>query len=464
MPGLPSEMRRRPQLGLFDTISLAVGIVVGVAIFKVPAGVFRNVADPWHGLAAWLAGGALSFIGALCFAELAAAYPRSGGQYVFLSRAFGPWMGFLFGWAQLVAIITGTIGAMAYVFADYAVRFFSISPNYSAVLAVAAIVGLTAMNLLGVVVGKTMQNILTVAKVIGLGGIVAAGLFGGGIAPAPTVSVPPNGPGIGLAMILILYAYGGWSDVAYVAAETRQRRRNIPLALLIGVGVVTLLYLAINVAYLAGLGFAGLQTSAAPAADVLSASFGPIGGKAMSLLVMISALGAINGMIFAGARVYAALGADHRLFALLNRWSPRFETPVWSLGTQGIVATALVTAVGTATARTGLDSALGMVGLDSLPWHQYGGGFETLVAGTAPVFWLFFLLTGLALFVLRWREPTRRRPFRVPLNPVVPVIFCGMCLYMLYAAVVYAGALALLGIVPLGLGVPLYLISRAVRR
>ena len=373
-------------------------------------------------------------------------------------------MGFLFGWAQLIAVITGTIGAMAYVFADYAVACFGISPGYSAVLAVVAIGGLTAMNLLGVVVGKTMQNILTVAKVVGLAGIVASGMLAGGRPPAPADGAGPTGPGIGLAMILILYAYGGWSDVAYVAAETRRRRRNIPLALLLGVGVVTLLYFAINVAYLAGLGFVGLRASEAPAADVLSASFGPIGGKAMSLLVMISALGAINGMIFAGARVNAALGADHPLFALLNRWSPRFDTPSWSLASQGVVASVLVAALGTSAGRGGLDKVLGAVRLAPVPWQQYGGGFETLVAGAAPVFWLFFLLTGVALFVLRRREPTCRRPFRIPLYPVVPLVFCGMCLYMLYAAVVYAGALALLGVVPLGLGVPLYLSGSATVR
>lgn len=465
MPATGTPPHRRARLGLFDSVSLAIGIVVGASIFKVSPAVFNNVTSPWQGLAAWLAGGGLSLVGALCFAELAAAYPRSGGQYVYLSRAFGALMGFLFGWAQLAAIITGTIGAMAYVFADYAVAFLDASTEYGAQLAAAAIAMLTALNLLGVVVGKITQNILTVAKILSLTGIIVAGFCFRGAVAEPEAGVTHSGnSSIGLALIFVLYAYGGWSDVAYVTAETRRRRRNVPLALLVSVGVVTLLYLAINGAYLAGLGLGGLRESKAPAADVLRAAVGPTGGHVMSLLVMVSSLGAINGMIFAGARVYSAMGSDHRLFAWLARWSPRWQTPAWSLLVQAAVALALVVIVGTHSGRNGVDYALSACGLSGLTWEEYGGGFETLVAATAPVFWLFFLLTGVALFVLRVREPDHRRPFRVPLYPLVPLIFCATSLYMLYAAVEYAGALALLGVLPLGLGVPLYGFSRYLRR
>ena len=150
---VPFPKPKRPaRLSLFDSVSLAAGIVVGVAIFKVSPGVFKNVATPWHGIAAWVAGGALSLIGALCFAELAAAHPRSGGQYAYLSHTYGRWMGFMFGWAQLVPVITGTIGAMAFVFADYAVECFGMAPSYGPLLAAASIVRLTALTLLALVV------------------------------------------------------------------------------------------------------------------------------------------------------------------------------------------------------------------------------------------------------------------------------------------------------------------------
>ena len=458
------KQRRHSQLGLFDSVSLAAGIIVGVSIYKVSPSVFSNVTAAWHGLAAWLAGGALSLIGALCVAELAAAYPRSGGQYIYLNRAYGPWMGFLFGWAQLFPVITGTIGAMAYVFADYAVECLDISPIHGPMLAAEAVTALTALNLLGVVVGKTAQNILTIAKVLGLGGIVAAGLLSSETPRSIAIHPPSTGAGgIGLAMIMILYAYGGWSDVAYVASESRRRRRNIPLALILGVAVVTLLYMAINIAYLAGLGLDGLRMSAAPAADVLIVVLGPFGGKVMSVLVMISALGAINGMIFAGARVYAAMGQDHPQFGLLARWSHRQRSPIWSLSIQGFVSVALIAIVGSDAGRSIVDKAHGWVGLAPPQWEKYGGGFEALVIGPAPIFWLFFLLTGAAVYILRWREPARRRPFRVPLYPITPLIFCGTSLYMLYAAVAYAGTLALLGVVPLALGMSLYLVSQKAR-
>ncbi len=446
------------RLGLWDAVSIIVGIVVGVSIFRIPQLVFANVEGPWMGLGAWALGGALSLIGALCYAELATTYPRIGGDYVYLSRAYGRWCGFLFGWAQLTVILTGSIGVMAYAFADYAVPLLELEPRWTAVLAAGAVTVLTLLNLCGVVFGKAAQNVLSAAKVLGLLGIVAAGFaWGGG---EWEVREPMGGAGFGLAMVFVLYAYGGWNDAAFVAAEVRDGARNIPWALLLGTGGITAIYLLANAAYLAGLGFEGVRGSSAPAADVLTAAVGPWGGKAISVLVMISALGAINGLIFTGARVYAALGADHRLFALLGRWNLRLNTPIWSLVAQGVITLLLIVAVGTQEGRDAVDAALGGAGLSGLPWDQYFGGFDTLVAGTAPVFWTFFLLTGLSLFQLRWIDRDLPRPFAVPFYPFTPFVFCLTCAYMLYSSLDYARSLALLGIVPLALGLPLYLISR----
>ncbi len=446
------------HLGLGDAVSIIVGIVVGVSIFRASPLVFQNVSGPWMGLGAWALGGVLSFIGALCYAELATTYPRIGGDYVYLSRAYGRWVGFLFGWAQLAVILTGSIGAMAYAFADYAVPLFDLAPRWTAWLAVGAVTVLTLLNLCGVLFGKTTQNVLTVAKVLGLLGMTVAGLVWG--SGSWEAREPISGPGFGLAMVFVLYAYGGWNDAAFVAAEVRDRERNLPLALLLGITGITLIYLLINVAYLRGLGFEGLRGSSAPAADVLQNGVGPWGAKAISVLVMVSALGAINGLIFTGARVYAALGADHRVFALLGRWNMRLDVPAWALVTQGVITLALIMAVGTDAGRSAVDAALGGAGLQGLPWDKYFGGFDTLVAGTAPVFWMFFLLTGLSLFVLRWKDPTRERKFKTPLYPVTPLVFCLMCAYMLYSSWDYARGLSLLGFVPLALGLPLYLLSR----
>jgi amino acid transporter len=445
------------RLGLWDAVSIIVGIVVGVSIFRASPLVFANVSGPWMGLGAWALGGALSLVGALCYAELATAYPRIGGDYVYLSRAFGRWVGFLFGWGQLAVLLTGSIGVMAYAFADYVVPLFELDASWSAWIAAAAVMGLTLINLCGIIFGKVAQNLLTAAKVVGLLAIVGAGLAWGG--DSPSVAEPVEGQNFGLAMVFVLYAFGGWNDSAFVAAEVRNRERNIPLALLLGLAGITLIYLLVNVAYLAALGFDGLRNSSAPAADVLARAAGPWGAKAISVLVMISALGAMNGLIFTGARVYAALGADHRVFALLGRWNLRLDVPVWSLLAQGVITLLLIVAVGTDVGQNTIDAALNAIGLQGLPWGKYFGGFNTLIAGTAPVFWAFFLLTGLSLFQLRWLDRDRPRPFLVPLYPITPFVFCLTCTYMLYSSLTYAGALSLLGVVPLLLGLPLYFLQ-----
>jgi amino acid transporter len=175
---------------------------------------------------------------------------------------------------------------------------------------------------------------------------------------------------------------------------------------------------------------------------------------------MISALGAIQGTVFTGARVTARSGVDHAVFAALGRWHPAREVPARALCAQGAVALLWIGAVGTRAGRDGLDATLEALGLPRMPWEHFGGGFDTLVAGTAPIFWLFFLATGASLMVLRRREPDAPRPFRVPGYPVTPLLFCASCLFMLEASLRYAGALSLVGLVPLALGGPLYWISR----
>lgn len=211
--------------------------------------------------------------------------------------------------------------------------------------------------------------------------------------------------------------------------------------------------------YLSVLGFEEARRTATPAADVLLRTIGPKGAKALSLLVMVSALGAINGMILTGSRIYATIGEDHRVFAWLGRWSGS-RSPVAAIIVQAVLALFLVIGVGTQRGQESIDRLLGWFGLSGLPWDSYFGGFETLVAGTGPVFWMFFLLTGLSVFILRIHNPHRIRPFTIPWFPLPPIIFLMMCIYMLYSSMTYAGWLALLGFVPLVTGFPLYLISR----
>jgi amino acid transporter len=570
----PEEAPAKKPLGLWDAVSIIVGIVVGAGIYQTSPTILWMTGSSWIALVAWAVGGVVSFFGALCYAELASAYPRAGGDIVYLNRAFGRWCGFLFGWVQLTVILTGSIGAMAFVFANYSIRLFqdqfgiTLGTYTAFAFAGGAILLLTLTNIIGVVVGKTVQNVLTVAKIIGLTAIIVAGFM----VPTPGAFAPPENidffpPMIGVALVLILYTYGGWNDAAFVAAEVQDGKKNITRSLVIGILVITLLYMLVNVAYISSLGFAGAMGSRQIAADVLNRGFGKGGVTLMCVLVMVSSLGAVNGLIFTGARVYATIGKDYAILGWMGSWS-RGENgaPVPALLSQGVLAMALVFLVGTDAGRNGInwlldqtalrtaerpvlldDGSEGMVeapaghvlspiAWDSTPakifqglaapadtekkkqfdeliegWKKKGAfpehaeplaaalvekgfisrekadellkslqagaattnlassGFETLVTCTAPIFWLFFLLTGLALFALRERDRDIERPFRVPLYPTLPLLFCLACAYVLYSSLAYAfntkqwgGGVFLLAFLPLAVGLPLYHLSELI--
>ena len=471
-------------LRLRDAVNLVVGIVVGTSIFRTTADVFQNTNSPAAAFAAWTLGGVLSLVGALCYAELATTYPRSGGDYVYLSLAFGKWAGFLFGWVQLTAVLSSSIGTMAFAMADYARQVVALPQGAEAPLAVLAVVGLSIVNSLGVSSGPRVQHVLTLAKVLGIACVLLAGAWLA-LAPQPTErsaavnlrvaahaprvatiaptpdprSVTPSPASFGLALVFVLYAYGGWNDAAFVAAEVADRRRNVPRALLGGLAAITLLYLSMNAAYLAGLGVERASRTATPAADLVAALAGPSGRRFVSALVMISALGAINGMLLTGSRLYAALGADHAALGWLGRTSAH-GVPRGALAAQASIVAAMILAVGTAAGRGAVDAALHAVGVAAVPWQRYLGGFETLLAATAPLFWTMLLATSTALIVLRRRNPDRQRPFSVPCYPWPPLLFAATCGFMLFHSLDYAGRLTLLALPPALLGILLYAFSK----
>ncbi|MFN7138299.1 MAG: APC family permease [Limisphaerales bacterium] len=448
------------HLSLLDTVSIIIGIVIGAGIYETAPLIFANVSSPAMGLAVWVIGGVLSLIGALCYAELASTYPRSGGDYVYLSRAFGGWAGFLFGWAQLAVIMTGSIGMMAYIFANYASQVWNIGPHSMFLYAFACVAILSLANISGAMMGKRAQNFLTLAKIVGLVGILVAGFVWaqGGGAAVPTGRLVEGTGSFGLAMVLVLYTYGGWNDAAYVAAEVKNRRRNIPRALILGTMALAAIYVLVNWAYLAALGFVGARSSTAIAADVLAQPLGEVGARVMSVIVMISALSAVNGLIYTGARIYSTMGEDFRVFNRLARWNPKRNSPVTSLATQAAITLGMITLVGTQVGQNTINFFFVAFGAAAVNFSGYSA-FEMLLRCTAPVFWLFFLLTGISLFVLRAKDTNIERPFTVPLYPVLPLIFCATCIYMLYSAANYAGQLTWLGAAPLFVGIVLYLFS-----
>ena len=409
----------RRQLTLFDSTCIIVGIIIGAGFYQTTPQVARSVGGMVPLLAVWLIGGAVALIGALCYAELTAAYPHDGGEYVFLTRAFGRRAGFLFAWGGFWVVRPGNIGAMAYVFARYAQQLLPLplGRHAPAAYAVGAVVALTAINVLGVRSGKWTQNLLTATKVLGLLAVFVVGLL---FAPASRVATPtpvPSGSlgGFYLAMILVLFTYGGWNEISYVAAEVRDPSRNLVRALALGTGAVVVIYLLGNSAFVRALGYEGFAASKAVAADVLRLRFGARAAAAISALVCVSSLGALNGMILTGARIYYAVGADHRAYAWLGKWDGRLGTPVRSFLAQAAVTLAVVIGFG-----------------------LRDQGFERMVVYTAPLFWLFFLLAGASLFALRAVEPHTPRPYRVAGYPLTPALFCLSSAFMLYASLAYA--------------------------
>lgn len=409
-----------------------MGIVVGAGIFTVPSVVARSTTDARLVLGLWLAGGVLSVIGGLCYAELTTSYPNVGGDYVFVQRAYDRNLAFLYAWARMAVVTTGSIAFLSFTFGDYMTKVAPLGAYSSTLYAVLCIVLLTLLNLAGIRQGKTVQNLLTGLEVLGLVAIIFAGLFlATPAAPAPAAVAEPTQsvPSIGLVMVFVLFAYGGWNEAAYVSAELKSPRSMVT-AIIVSLTVVTALYLLANLAYMRGLSLRGMAESKTIAADLLERTFGSPGRVAVSLIIALSALTSANATVIVGARSNFALGRDFPVFGWLGRWDHDRGTPTTGLIVQCLVSAALI-ALGTATRQ----------------------GLQTMIDYTAPVFWFFFLLVGIGIFVMRAREPARHRPFEVPFYPITPLVFCGMCAYLLYSSLAYAktGSVVGVGVVVFGL-------------
>ena len=434
----------RPVLDLKDAVALIVGIIVGAGIFKAPSLVAKFTGSPEVMMAAWVLGGIICMLGALCYAELAASRPNAGGEYYFLEQAFGGDVARLFAWARMTVIASGSIAIFAFVFADYASQVLKLGEYSSAIYAAGLIILLTAINIIGINAGRLTQNWLTIVEVSGLVAIIIAGFFFASPDPAlvaeaaakPSSGGPDAGM-LGLAMVFVLLTYGGWNDAAYLSAEIKDGKRNIALSLLIGLGIVTALYLLVSLAYLSGLGIAGMAKSDAVASDLLNRAWGPLGGQMIAVIVAVAAITSANATILTGARTSYALGRDWSLFRILGVWDGERGTPRNAMIAQCAISLALV--------------VLGASSKD---------GFKYMVEYTSPVFWLFFFLTGMSLFIFRKWEPNAHRPFKVPFYPVTPLLFCGVCIYMLYSSLAYTGLGAMGGVGVLFVGVLLLLIDK----
>jgi amino acid transporter len=399
-------------------VALIVGIVIGAGIFKTPAMVAGISGDAGWALTIWIAGALISMAGALCYAELCTAYPHAGGDYHFLRRAFGRDLAFLYAWARATIINTGSIALLAFVFGDYFSTLVPLGAHSSAIWALVIVVALTMVNMAGIHASSRMQMVLITLEVAGLLAVVVAGLwFGDATAPASLswFEKVPSAGAWGLALVFVLLTFGGWNEAAYVSAELKGGPRSMVRVIVLSMLVLTVIYLLVNLALLWGLGQAGLSGSKTAASSLVGIAFGSWAEKALGLSVAIAALTSINATIIVGARTNFALGRDWASLQALGQWQTQNGAPRKALWAQAVIAIALV--------------LLGM---------QEGDGFSTMVEFTAPVFWGFLFLVGVGVMWLRQTDPHADRPFKVPLYPLLPLVFCAACAWLTYSSISYA--------------------------
>ncbi|MGH9803932.1 MAG: APC family permease [Candidatus Acidiferrales bacterium] len=426
------------ELGLADGVSLVVGSIIGSGIFLVPQAVAQQLSSFSAVLLVWVAGGALTLFGALSLAELGAAYPRAGGLYVYLSHAYGRPAGFLYGWGLLAMIHSGSIATLAVAFGLYLGRLLPLGAEGEKAAGLAAVLLLTGVNCFGLRAGKRVQNFFTAAKLGGLGLMTAVLLWRG--RPVELFSErfwPAEGARwewlpFGVALVGVLWAYEGWHVVSFTAGEVREPARNLPRSLLYGALIIAGIYLLANAAYYSVLSGAEVAGSETVAASATTRAAGPAAGGLISLLILVSIFGAMNGMVLSGPRVYYAMARDGLFFSALGRLHPRWHAPVTALAVQGVWA-----------------AALAMVGT-----------FRELFTYVVFTAWIFYGATVAGVIVLRRREPAVERPFRVPGYPWVSLLFTLAALGLTVSTMVAAPGNALRGIGLILLGVPLYWLFR----
>lgn len=420
-------------LGLLDALAIVVGIVIGGGIFLVPNLVARNLSTPTSILAVWIVAGVASFFGALACAELGAALPSTGGQYVFLREIYGPLAGFLYGWTMFLVCRTAQASWLAVTLALYVSYFVPLSPMASKLVGMGAIVVLAAINYRGVSMGALVQKCFTSAKVIGLLIIIGSAFLLRGSAPATTAAAGPfSFSHFGIALIACVLAYDGWAQVSDVAGEIKNPQRNMLLALTVGVGICITVYLLANVAYLHVLSIPEIASSAHVGATAAERVLGPAGGTLVAVIIVLSIIGALNGAFMTSPRVYFAQAHNGLFFKRFAEVHPRFRTPAFAIMAQAGWAMVLL----------------------------LSGTYETLIDYAMFAFWIFYGLMVLGVILLRRSRPELERPYKMWGYPVSPLLFLAVTVCFLgNTAINRPGpSLAALGLI--AAGVPVYFLWR----
>lgn len=441
-------------LSVFGGVMMLIGIVVGTGIFKTPAVVAANATNDISFIGFWIAGGIVALIGALCYAELGSSHPNSGGEYHFLSKAYGEKLGMLFGWARCTIVQPGAIAAVGFIYGEYVSEVINLGTYSFAIHAMIAVVALTLVNLVGLRETSTMQNIMALLAIGALVLVVIAAFSVGHQPSAATPAAPLQKSwfaAAGFAMVFILLTFGGWNESAYLSGELRDVKRNMAPTLLWSIAIITALYVLVNLSYLWTFGLQGLRDSKAIGADLMRLFAGDSGAVILSLMITATGLSTINATIFTGARGYQALGRDLPWLGFLAEW--KGDKPANGLIVQCVLSLVLI--------------GFGALARD---------GFETMTGYTAPAFWGFLFLVGVSVYVFRIRGEVAKDGYRIPFYPVLPAIFCASCLWMCWSGINYAlflwsksgygfaGIGSILGILVMLAGIPIVLLTKPKKR
>ena len=418
-------------LGLLDAAAVIVGIVIGAGIFLVPRLVAQALPSPPLILAVWIVSGVVCFFGALAYAEMGAMMPETGGHYVYLSECYGPLAGFLCGWTFTLVVMWAAIAWLAVNFSIALRYFIPVSPIQSKLIALGLIAALSLINYRGIRLGAAAQKTLTVLKVLGLAVIIGSAFLAGRGAVAIDWSVPPGGfslSAVGIAMVAIVLCYDGWPCVSYMAGEIRNPSRNIPLGLGLGLAAIVAIYVLANVAYLRVLPVAIIATTDNTAAAVAARTLGPAGGMVLTLTIMLSIAGAMNGFIMVAPRLCYAMALDGLMFKKLAVLHPRYQTMSVAIVAQAVWTSLLVLT----------------------------GSFETLIPYAMIAAWFFYGLTVAGVTILRRKYPDRRRPYRMWGYPVTPWLFTAVALWFVINTWITQPGPSTVAFLIIASGIPVY--------
>ena len=421
------------ELTLYGLIMVAIGSCIGSGIFVTPSQIAGLIPSPSLIIGVWAIGGLITLTGALTFAELGSIFPREGGIYVFLKEAYGGMLGFLYGWAYLLIITSGSIAVLALAFAHYLGYFIPLTATGKIVTSIIAISVLTTLNVLRAKFGEMFSNVFTGLKILGILIIIGVGFLMGSTSHSFSSSAPAAGSStlasFGVALVGVLFSYGGWQHASFLAGETRNPVRNVPVAMITGAIVVTLFYLLVNISYMLLLPVSSVAASDKVAAEAVSTVM-PSGAMLVSAIIAISTLGTIGIYTLSAPRIYFAMAEDKLFFKSIATVHPRFRTPVNAIIAQSVWAVVLL-----------------------LFW----GTFEDLITYTVSVEWIFFTLAAAGIFIFRRKMKNIERPYKTFGYPVTPLIFIGINTWFVTNMFINKPLHMGIGVGFLILGVPVYL-------